>query len=67
MPKLRRALLAGPLKYPDVQRPGIARTEPAMAIARFPSIVIDRPDPSALTRFYGAMLDWKVDVSSDWG
>jgi hypothetical protein len=37
-----------------------------MAIARFPSIVIDCPDPAALANFYGAMLDWKVDVSSDW-
>jgi len=33
-----------------------------MAIARFPSIVIDCHDPGALARFYGAMLDWKVDV-----
>ena len=37
-----------------------------MAIARFPSIVIDCPDPGALATFYGAMLDWKVDVSFDW-
>ena len=37
-----------------------------MAIARFPSLVIDCPDPGALARFYGAMLDWKVDVSADW-
>jgi predicted enzyme related to lactoylglutathione lyase len=37
-----------------------------MAIARFPSLVIDCPDPAALAEFYGAMLDWKVDVSSDW-
>ena len=37
-----------------------------MAIARFPSIVIDCPDPGALAKFYGALLDWKVDVSSDW-
>jgi len=37
-----------------------------MAIARFPSIVIDCPDPAALATFYGAMLDWKVDASSDW-
>jgi Glyoxalase-like domain len=37
-----------------------------MAIARFPSIVIDCPDPGALATFYGAMLDWKADVSSDW-
>src|SRR5215470_1414402 len=37
-----------------------------MAIARFPSFVIDCPDPGVLARFYGAMLDWKVDVFSDW-
>jgi hypothetical protein len=37
-----------------------------MAIARFPSIVIDCPDPGALATFYGAMLDWKVAISSDW-
>lgn len=34
-----------------------------MAIARFPSIVIDCPDPAALATFYGAILDWKVEVS----
>lgn len=45
---------------------GIARTVPGMAIARFPSIVIDCPDPSALAKFYGALLDWKVDISPDW-
>ena len=37
-----------------------------MAIARFPTIVIDCPDPVALATFYSAMLDWKVDLSSDW-
>jgi len=37
-----------------------------MAIARFPSIVIDCPDPGALATFYGAMLDWKADVSPGW-
>ena len=37
-----------------------------MAIARFPSFVIDCPDPGALATFYGALLGWKVDVSSDW-
>lgn len=37
-----------------------------MAIARFPSIVIDCSDPGELARFYGAMLDWKVDASADW-
>jgi predicted enzyme related to lactoylglutathione lyase len=37
-----------------------------MAIARFPSFVLDCPDPAALAKFYGEMLDWKVDVSPDW-
>jgi len=37
-----------------------------MAIARFPSFVIDCPDPGVLATFYGAMLDWKTDVSADW-
>lgn len=37
-----------------------------MAIARFPSIVLDCPDPSALAAFYGALLDWKVTASADW-
>jgi len=44
----------------------MARTVPGMAIARFPSIVIDCPDPGALAAFYGAMLDWKTDVSPGW-
>jgi hypothetical protein len=35
-----------------------------MAIARFPSIVLDCPDPAALATFYGTMLDWKIDVSN---
>lgn len=38
---------------------------PGMAIGRFPTFVIDCPDPGALATFYGAMLDWKVDVVSD--
>jgi Glyoxalase-like domain len=38
-----------------------------MAIARFPSIVIDCPDAAALATFYGTMLDWKVDIRADWG
>lgn len=37
-----------------------------MAIARFPTIVLDCPDPNALATFYGTMLDWKVEPSSDW-
>ena len=32
----------------------------------FPSFVLDCPDPGALATFYGALLDWKVDASSDW-
>jgi predicted enzyme related to lactoylglutathione lyase len=36
------------------------------AIARYPSIVIDCPDPAALAAFYGEMLDWKVEVSANW-
>jgi hypothetical protein len=35
-----------------------------MAIARLPLIAVDCPDPAALARFYGAMLDWKIDVVS---
>jgi predicted enzyme related to lactoylglutathione lyase len=38
-----------------------------MAIARFPSIVIDCPDAGALATFYGTMLDWKIEVRADWG
>jgi hypothetical protein len=37
----------------------------SMAIARLPLIAIDCPDPGALATFYGAMLDWNVDVSAD--
>jgi hypothetical protein len=37
-----------------------------MAIARYPSIVLDCPDPGQLARFYGALLDWKVDARDDW-
>ena len=35
-----------------------------MAIARFPTIVLDCPDPRALATFYGTMLDWKVDTAN---
>jgi predicted enzyme related to lactoylglutathione lyase len=37
-----------------------------MAIARFPGIVIDCPDPAALATFYGALLDWKAEISPGW-
>ena len=36
-----------------------------MAIARFPTIVLDCADPDALASFYGAMLDWKTDRKAD--
>ena len=44
----------------------MARTLPGMAIARFPSIVLDCPDPAVSAAFYGAMLDWKSEVKADW-
>ena len=37
-----------------------------MAIARFPGLVIDCPDPTALATFYGTMLDWKIETSHGW-
>ena len=37
-----------------------------MAIARFPSIVLDCPDAAALATFYGALLDWPVTTSDGW-
>ncbi len=36
-----------------------------MAIARYPVVAIDCPDPGELARFYGAILDWTVDVDDD--
>jgi len=37
-----------------------------MAIARFPSIVLDCPEPKAMATFYAALLDWAPTVSDDW-
>ena len=37
-----------------------------MAIARYPSVVLDCPDAEQLARFYGALLDWEVTVSPGW-
>ena len=37
-----------------------------MAIARFPTTVIDCPDPVALAAFYEGMLGWTIDASEDW-
>ena len=36
-----------------------------MAIARFPSLVLDCPDAGALAAFYGALLDWEVKAGDD--
>ena len=37
-----------------------------MAIARFPSIVLDCPDAAVLAAFYGRLLDWKIEPSDGW-
>jgi hypothetical protein len=37
-----------------------------MAIARFPSIVLDCPDAAALATFYAQLLDWKAEISDRW-
>ena len=38
-----------------------------MAIAHFPVVAIDCPDPGELARFYGAILDWPVNIDEDGG
>jgi predicted enzyme related to lactoylglutathione lyase len=37
-----------------------------MALARFPSVVLDCDDPGRLAAFYGAVLDWKVGDDGGW-
>jgi predicted enzyme related to lactoylglutathione lyase len=37
-----------------------------MAIARFPVVVLDCPDPKTLAEFYGTLLDWKIEGGEDW-
>ncbi len=37
-----------------------------MAIARFPSVVLDCDEPGRLATFYGALLDWKVSEDGHW-
>jgi catechol 2,3-dioxygenase-like lactoylglutathione lyase family enzyme len=37
-----------------------------MAIARYPSVVIDCPDAAALATFYGELLGWQVETSDGW-
>jgi predicted enzyme related to lactoylglutathione lyase len=41
-------------------------TDKNTAIARYPSFVIDCPDPEALATFYGAILGWTVKPEGDW-
>ena len=41
-------------------------TVPGMAIARFPSIVLDCPDAAVLATFYARLLDWKAEISDRW-
>lgn len=36
-----------------------------MAIARFPSVVLDCPDPKSLASFYEAVLDWTVEEGAE--
>jgi hypothetical protein len=38
-----------------------------MAIARYPSFVLDCPDATELATFYGTLLDWPVTTSDGWG
>lgn len=38
-----------------------------MAIASLPGFVMDCPDPCLLATFYGALLDWEVKASDEWG
>jgi predicted enzyme related to lactoylglutathione lyase len=54
----------------EASRPGrrlsaIVPTLPVMAIARYPVLALDCPDPKALAEFYGALLDWKIESSDD--
>ncbi len=37
-----------------------------MAIASFPTFVLDCPDARVLATFYGTMLDWEVKAEDDW-
>ena len=38
-----------------------------MAIARFPVVVLDCPDPQALAAFYGSLIGWTLERdSAEW-
>lgn len=45
---------------------GSARTVHGMAIARFPSLVLDCDDPGRLAAFYGALLGWTASGDEGW-
>lgn len=36
-----------------------------MAIAKFPVVVLDCPDPKALVQFYSALLGWEASQNDD--
>jgi predicted enzyme related to lactoylglutathione lyase len=36
-----------------------------MAIARFPVVVLDCPDPRSLANFYAALLDWRLEEEDE--
>ena len=54
------------LSHPGTGSSATGGSVPAMAIARYPSFVIDCPDPAAMAAFYAALLDWEPDVRDDW-
>ena len=37
-----------------------------MAVARYPSLVLDCSDPRPVAEFYAALLGWDAEVSDDW-
>jgi hypothetical protein len=41
-------------------------SESRQPIARYPSFVVDCPDPGVLATFYGAVLGWHAKVDGDW-
>ncbi|TDQ04172.1 hypothetical protein EV186_101114 [Labedaea rhizosphaerae] len=44
----------------------VVGTVAGMAIARYPSFVIDCPDAAALAKFYGELLGWGVKTDDGW-
>ena len=44
----------------------MAGTVRAMAIARYPSVVLDCDDPGRLATFYGEVLGWNVTDDGSW-